>query len=134
MARALRHDTGVASGRSACQCPFRVHVAPGTSPGTGVEGKQSIAGNATHQTRLFQSNETLNTPMPSEADFHCRVCGFREDEPPWGEDGRTPLFDFCPCCGVEHGYGDATPAGARNWRARRLIPPVVVPIRGGSEQ
>jgi hypothetical protein len=54
--------------------------------------------------------------MLNEADFHCRVCGLRNEEPPWGNDGRTPLFDYCECCGVEHGYGDATPTGARRWR------------------
>jgi hypothetical protein len=48
----------------------------------------------------------------------CRVCGFLLDEPPWGADGRTPLFDFCPCCGVEFGYQDATPVGAKHFRAK----------------
>lgn len=46
----------------------------------------------------------------------CRVCGYKSDTPPWGEDGQTPLYDYCPCCGVEHGYQDATPVGARNFR------------------
>lgn len=38
----------------------------------------------------------------------CRVCGFINDdeEPPWGEDGRCPTFNFCDCCGVEFGYQD----------------------------
>jgi hypothetical protein len=38
----------------------------------------------------------------------CRVCGFEPADPPWGADGRSPSFDFCACCGVEWGYGDAT--------------------------
>jgi hypothetical protein len=37
---------------------------------------------------------------------------------PWGEDGKTPTFEFCPCCGVEHGYQDATPLGARRYREK----------------
>lgn len=37
-------------------------------------------------------------------------------EPPWGMDGRTPLYEHCPCCGVEFGYQDATPEGAKNFR------------------
>jgi hypothetical protein len=50
-------------------------------------------------------------------DMHrCRVCGLYLDDPPWGSDGHTPLYDFCPCCGVEFGYQDATPAGARKFR------------------
>jgi hypothetical protein len=47
----------------------------------------------------------------------CRVCGFLSESPPWGEDGLTPLFDFCPCCGVEHGYQDATKTGVLKYRA-----------------
>jgi hypothetical protein len=52
--------------------------------------------------------------------FHCRVCGLRLEEPPWGEDGRTPLFDLCPCCGVEFGYQDASLKGVRAYRSRWL--------------
>ena len=53
-----------------------------------------------------------------EDDRHrCRVCGWLHRDPPWGVDGISPLFDYCPCCGMEHGYQDATPAGARRYRA-----------------
>jgi hypothetical protein len=41
--------------------------------------------------------------------YRCRVCGLVQSDPPWGEDGKTPSFDSCECCGVEFGYGDATP-------------------------
>jgi hypothetical protein len=54
--------------------------------------------------------------MHSDASFRCRVCGVLNLDPPWGTDGRTPLYEFCPCCGVEHGYQDATPAAARRFR------------------
>ena len=56
---------------------------------------------------------------PPEEDDHmrCRVCGLRQAEPPWGRDGASPTFDFCPCCGIEFGYHDASVEGAR--RARR---------------
>lgn len=47
---------------------------------------------------------------------NCRICGFHSATPPWGEDGKTPIFDYCPCCGVEHGYQDASPAGAKRFR------------------
>ena len=50
--------------------------------------------------------------------LHCRVCGYKSKDPPWGADGQTPLFDLCECCGVEHGYEDATPAGARVFREK----------------
>lgn len=55
--------------------------------------------------------------MLSDKNLRCRVCGYRSDDPPWGHDGRTPLYDFCTCCGVEHGYQDSSPAGARSYRA-----------------
>ncbi|HEX3315363.1 MAG TPA: hypothetical protein VHR72_10755 [Gemmataceae bacterium] len=39
--------------------------------------------------------------------MRCRVCGLLQAEPPWGEDGKSPTFDYCACCGVEFGYQDA---------------------------
>jgi hypothetical protein len=47
---------------------------------------------------------------------HCRVCGYEDDEEPWGADGRTPSFEICPCCGVEYGYEDSTVIGIRRYR------------------
>jgi hypothetical protein len=52
--------------------------------------------------------------------YRCRVCGWLHRDPPWGVDGNSPLFDFCPCCGVEHGYRDATPPGAKRYREEWL--------------
>jgi hypothetical protein len=40
--------------------------------------------------------------------FNCRVCGLVQGDEPWGEDGKSPTFDICDCCGVEFGYGDCT--------------------------
>lgn len=47
----------------------------------------------------------------------CRVCGLEQSEPPWGEDGCTPSFDICDCCGTEFGYEDCLPVSARKARA-----------------
>jgi hypothetical protein len=52
--------------------------------------------------------------------WHCRVCGLLWPAPPWGEDGKSPMWDFCPCCGVETGYGDSSLTGARRWREKWL--------------
>jgi hypothetical protein len=60
---------------------------------------------------------TWTTSMHNDSCLHCRVCGYGSKEPPWGVDGRTPVYDFCVCCGVEHGYQDASPMGARSYRA-----------------
>jgi hypothetical protein len=58
--------------------------------------------------------------MHNETLYRCRVCGWKLPDPPWGMDGRTPLYEYCPCCGVEFGYQDATPAGARRFREQWL--------------
>jgi hypothetical protein len=47
----------------------------------------------------------------------CRVCGYVPSEPPWGEDGRTPTYEICDCCGVEYGYEDCTSTAVANFRA-----------------
>jgi hypothetical protein len=53
--------------------------------------------------------------MPS--DLHaCRVCGLHQPFLPWGDDGATPSFDICDCCGVEFGYEDATRDGVIRYR------------------
>jgi hypothetical protein len=41
-----------------------------------------------------------------------------QSSPPWGDDGKTPNFDICPCCGTEFGYEDATDAGVFAARKR----------------
>jgi len=46
----------------------------------------------------------------------CRVCGLFHEDAPWGEDGRTPTFNICDCCGVEFGYEDATSKAATRFR------------------
>ena len=52
--------------------------------------------------------------------YHCYVCGAPAEEPPWGNDGRTPLFEICPCCGCEFGYQDASTKGIESLRAQWL--------------
>lgn len=47
---------------------------------------------------------------------YCQVCGYESAAPPWGEGGRCPSFDLCPCCGVEWGYQDATAQGIQRFR------------------
>lgn len=50
----------------------------------------------------------------------CRVCGYQPGTEPWGEDGTVASFDLCACCGVEFGYQDSLPEGARRFRGRWL--------------
>jgi hypothetical protein len=56
--------------------------------------------------------------MLSDGNLFCRVCGYRSEEPTWGDDGQTPSFEFCPCCGVQHGYEDATDIAVKNFRKK----------------
>ena len=46
----------------------------------------------------------------------CRICGYEYEEPQWGPDGQCPLYEICPCCGVESGYEDYTPLSAHAYR------------------
>lgn len=57
--------------------------------------------------------------MTSENLF-CRLCGYKHESAPWGTDGKSPDYAFCPCCGVEAGYGDCTAQAARKWRQEWL--------------
>ena len=46
----------------------------------------------------------------------CRVCGYHDDDWPYGEDGKTPSHNICPCCGVEHGYEDISLVAVLRYR------------------
>ena len=48
---------------------------------------------------------------------HCRVCGYYNIDPPWGNDGSSPSFNICDCCGSEFGYHDFTLIGIRRQRS-----------------
>ena len=54
--------------------------------------------------------------MVHNSKHHCRVCGLRQSNPPWGEDGQCPTYEVCDCCGVEFGYEDTTPDGVKKAR------------------
>jgi len=51
----------------------------------------------------------------------CRVCGLNQDEPPWGEDGNSPSFAICSCCGVEFGYEDCSLESVKKYRSDWLL-------------
>jgi hypothetical protein len=50
--------------------------------------------------------------------YRCRVCGYRNSEPPWGPDCQTPSHRICPCCGTEFGYEDITLKAIRMKRGK----------------
>ena len=47
---------------------------------------------------------------------NCRVCGYHNADYPWGEDGKSPTYQICPCCGVEFGVDDITPENIQKFR------------------
>lgn len=51
---------------------------------------------------------------------NCRVCGYFMEDAPWGEDGLTPTYDICPCCGVEFGNEDYTIESTKRYRYKWL--------------
>lgn len=50
----------------------------------------------------------------------CHICGLDQGEPPWGESGRDPTWNICPCCGCEYGYEDHLESGVIRQRRRWL--------------
>ena len=52
----------------------------------------------------------VNDPLmqSNKSKYICKVCGLIQADPPWGENGKSPNFAICPCCGVEFGYEDST--------------------------
>lgn len=54
--------------------------------------------------------------MLNESTKFCRVCGLEQPYPQYGEDGCSPTFEICECCGVEFGYEDTTAVGVKRFR------------------
>lgn len=51
----------------------------------------------------------------------CPACGYPlGNYNPWGDDGKTPTFDICPCCGVEWGNEDYTTESRTEYRNKWL--------------
>jgi hypothetical protein len=56
--------------------------------------------------------------METQEEYVCRVCGLLQEEKTWGEDGKTPSFIICYCCGSEPGYEDCQLSSIRSARER----------------
>lgn len=51
---------------------------------------------------------------------NCRVCGYYMEDAPWGDDGQSPTYEICPCCGVEFGNEDYTLESTIEYRNKWL--------------
>jgi hypothetical protein len=58
--------------------------------------------------------------LKNNENLACRVCGLIQSEAPWGEDGSTPNFIICACCGTEFGYEDCTKESVKVQRTKWL--------------
>jgi hypothetical protein len=75
-----------------------------------------LPGLYSNQTLLYTAIQQIWTTSMPNKDFACRVCGYIQDELPWGNDGKTPIFEICVCCGTEFGYNDATIRAVKKYR------------------
>lgn len=53
-------------------------------------------------------------------EHYCRVCGLYIEDLPWGEDGKSPTYEYCLCCGVEFGNQDYTVESVKRFREKWL--------------
>ncbi|MGM5631613.1 hypothetical protein O2K51_11990 [Apibacter raozihei] len=52
----------------------------------------------------------------SSINHNCKVCGLYIEDFPWGENGDSPTYEICPCCGVEFGNEDYTVESINEYR------------------
>lgn len=52
---------------------------------------------------------------------YCRICGLFIENEPWGNDGKCPIYEICPCCGVEFGNEDYTTESIHKYREEWLL-------------
>ncbi|EOJ5594350.1 hypothetical protein [Escherichia coli] len=84
---------------------------------TAANTTAAIAGATGNASKDTGNDNSLDTGGGCEV---CRVCGAEQPEAPWGDDGETPTYDICNCCGVEFGYEDSTVQSIKKYRAKWL--------------
>ncbi len=84
---------------------------------TAANTAAAIAGATGNASKDTGNDNSLDTGGGCEV---CRVCGAEQPEAPWGDDGETPTYDICNCCGVEFGYEDSTVQSIKKYRAKWL--------------
>ena len=66
--------------------------------------KKQISDTIEAKKRIEEREKNYSSPNTHE----CRVCGCCSEDFPWGEDGKSPSYQICPCCGVQFGKEDLT--------------------------
>lgn len=62
--------------------------------------------------RIEEREKAYSTPNTHE----CKVCGCYSENFPWGEDGKSPSYQICTCCGVQFGKEDSTLESIKEYR------------------
>ena len=75
--------------------------------------KKKIADTIKAKKRIAEREKYYSAPNTHE----CRVCGCYSEDFPWGEDGKSPTYQLCPCCGIQFGKEDITLASIKGYRA-----------------
>jgi hypothetical protein len=66
---------------------------------------------------LIEAEKRMKEKYHSAPNVHeCRVCGCYSVDFPWGEDGKSPTFQLCPCCGVQFGKEDCSLESIKKYR------------------
>lgn|ERR1035437_6614315 len=73
----------------------------------------TMAEKSLEKTRKRKEKKVYSVPNTHE----CRICGYYVNDFPWGEDGRSPSFQICSCCGVQFGKEDDTLESIKEYRA-----------------
>lgn len=74
--------------------------------------KKQISDTIKAKRRIEEREKYYSSPNTHE----CRVCGCYSEDFPWGEDGKTPSYQICPCCGVQFGKEDSTLESIKEYR------------------
>lgn len=75
--------------------------------------KKKITDTIKAEERIAEKEKCHSSPHAHE----CMVCGCYSVDFPWGEDGKSPTFQLCPCCGVQFGKEDSTMESIKTYRA-----------------
>ena len=84
--------------------------------------RQFIKANKLNQDKLSEKEKKRGNSKTtlSYGNHKCRICGFHNENFPWGEDGKKPNFELCPCCGVQFGKEDVTLESIQKYRKEWL--------------
>lgn len=74
--------------------------------GKKIKGKREIAKDRMNNREKYAS-------LPNK--LECRICGYKNESYPWGEDGKSPSYQICPCCGSQFGVDDITPENMQKY-------------------